>query len=442
MAGRNGADAVLNADNDGPAAAPEGQHHRWGGMIRLAGAVALLSLLGACSSVPDTLDPTTWYGPSKQEAAKAGEEGKPKNDLQAQRGEEPPGSDQSYPKLSRVDQQAAARDNMQGGLVADSQAPQYADAVPRQGESSPPKEPPTPEPQSSAAPQPAPPAQPALPVTPVPEKTAAASSGSDSSGGSVQSEPLPIAQPKPETEVSGSEMAAAQPSASAASSSSSSTTSSAVASTMPQDDSGGIDQSAMAARLKQRLADIRARSSTQGSLMTSDLQTNSQGGLSTVVVSSNGVQTMGGDQQDLTLPGAEQMPSRSNYVENKGALPLPPNAVHVATIQFARGTARLSSRDRRILVDVKRLQQQRGGQIRIIGHASQWTRNMDVRQHEEVNFKVSKARANRVANELVRLGVPRRDVLIAAVGDTEPRFFEVMPSGEAGNRRTEIYLSQ
>jgi flagellar motor protein MotB len=32
-------------------------------------------------------------------------------------------------------------------------------------------------------------------------------------------------------------------------------------------------------------------------------------------------------------------------------------------------------------------------------------------------------------------------VRTAAVGDNRPIYLEVMPSGEAGNRRTEIYLT-
>jgi outer membrane protein OmpA-like peptidoglycan-associated protein len=56
------------------------------------------------------------------------------------------------------------------------------------------------------------------------------------------------------------------------------------------------------------------------------------------------------------------------------------------------------------------------------------------------NFKISVDRANAVAEELVRLGVMRENILIAAVSDAEPMYYEIMPSGEAGNRRTEIYL--
>jgi hypothetical protein len=32
------------------------------------------------------------------------------------------------------------------------------------------------------------------------------------------------------------------------------------------------------------------------------------------------------------------------------------------------------------------------------------------------------------------------NILVAAVSDAQPMYYEIMPSGDAGNRRTEIYL--
>ena len=57
-----------------------------------------------------------------------------------------------------------------------------------------------------------------------------------------------------------------------------------------------------------------------------------------------------------------------------------------------------------------------------------------------INLKVSTARAQAVAEELVRMGVKRMHLQIDAVSDSAPVFHEYMPSGEAGNRRAEIYL--
>ena len=49
-------------------------------------------------------------------------------------------------------------------------------------------------------------------------------------------------------------------------------------------------------------------------------------------------------------------------------------------------------------------------------------------------------RANAVAQELIRQGVPASRVLIDAVGDSQPVYYESMPQGEEGNRRAEIFV--
>jgi flagellar motor protein MotB len=56
------------------------------------------------------------------------------------------------------------------------------------------------------------------------------------------------------------------------------------------------------------------------------------------------------------------------------------------------------------------------------------------------NFAISLDRANAVAREIVRLGVDPSLVRVSAVSDTQPVYYEVMPSGEAGNRRVEILI--
>ena len=57
-----------------------------------------------------------------------------------------------------------------------------------------------------------------------------------------------------------------------------------------------------------------------------------------------------------------------------------------------------------------------------------------------VNFKVSVDRADAVARELIRLGVNKEELVVDAISDAQPVYFEFMPTGEAGNRRAEIYL--
>jgi outer membrane protein OmpA-like peptidoglycan-associated protein len=80
------------------------------------------------------------------------------------------------------------------------------------------------------------------------------------------------------------------------------------------------------------------------------------------------------------------------------------------------------------------------GSIKVVGHASSRTGNMPVERHLEVIFQKSQARANAVAQALIRAGVPADKVQIEAVGDSQPIYYESMPKGEDGNRRAEIYV--
>ena len=63
-----------------------------------------------------------------------------------------------------------------------------------------------------------------------------------------------------------------------------------------------------------------------------------------------------------------------------------------------------------------------------------------VEQHLQIIFEKSQQRANAVAQELIREGVPADKVLVEAVGDSQPVYYESMPKGEDGNRRAEIFL--
>ena len=112
----------------------------------------------------------------------------------------------------------------------------------------------------------------------------------------------------------------------------------------------------------------------------------------------------------------------------------------IAVIFFRAGSAGLSSRDYRVLHDVMLLQQQQGGQLRVIGHASERTETTDYATHQAINENLSLKRASAVGGALLQMGVPGSAVAISAVGGQGPIFYEFMPTGEAGNRRVEIFL--
>ena len=112
-----------------------------------------------------------------------------------------------------------------------------------------------------------------------------------------------------------------------------------------------------------------------------------------------------------------------------------------ATVYFGNGSARLNGKARSVIRDVVEVYKARGGAVRIVGHASHRTRNLPVQRHKLVNFRISLDRATTVANELIKLGVDKGAVQIAAVSDSQPVFYESMPEGEAGNRRAEIFFA-
>lgn len=111
-----------------------------------------------------------------------------------------------------------------------------------------------------------------------------------------------------------------------------------------------------------------------------------------------------------------------------------------AIIFFGHGSAELDGRDRGVLRDLAALHRQRGGRLRIVGHASSRTRNTTPDEHQIANFDMSLARAESVQEALLDLGVAPDALQVEAVGDAEPVYHEFMPSGEAGNRRVEIFL--
>ncbi len=352
------------------------------GMMPIVGALAAVMLTSACSSVPDAVNPVAWVdavtGSSETSEAEPAS---------------PPGADEQFPNLSRVDEQAAAKDNMSGGLTADTAGRQYADSIQRQQEA----------PQGSLYAEDKPPAaaEPevaaAAPPPPTPQPVA----------------PVATPSPAPSTTI------AAAPAQSAG------------------DDAAYSVDEGMRNRLAQQLAEIQARAADQGSLLPPDL-TSGGIGQPTVIVSSGGIQTATPAATSLsTIPGV----AGAGQVSNMGALPVPSTATRVATILFRNGSAALDARDREILNAVARLQKQNNGTLRVIGHASQRTANMDQMQHRATNLRVSVSRAEKVASALKGLGVAEGNILVAAVGDNEPIYAEVMPSGEAGNRRTEIFLS-
>ena len=112
----------------------------------------------------------------------------------------------------------------------------------------------------------------------------------------------------------------------------------------------------------------------------------------------------------------------------------------VGDIRFGSGSAALDATARRTLVEVANMVKEYGGTVRIVGHASSRTRDMDMGDHNAFNQEISDQRAQNAATMLTSLGVPNDAIYAGGVADGQPSFFEVMPSGDAGNRRAEIFI--
>jgi len=146
-----------------------------------------------------------------------------------------------------------------------------------------------------------------------------------------------------------------------------------------------------------------------------------------------GPETMGGSVvANLDVLNA---PTPSVYANAAG---MPPAAVVMFPGDGTRLTASAREQVRAAVAEF----QSRGGSgfIKVVGHASSRTPNMPVEKHLVAIFEKSQQRANAVAAEIIREGVPASRVLVEAVGDSQPVYYESMPQGEEGNRRAEIFF--
>ena len=116
------------------------------------------------------------------------------------------------------------------------------------------------------------------------------------------------------------------------------------------------------------------------------------------------------------------------------------SAVHAAVIYFGHGSARLSRQDQEVLRQVAAAQQDYGGTVRVVGHASSRTKTNDLLAHKIANHETSVARARAVAKELIKLGIPRQSVFVEALSDAQPDYSEATTLGEAANRRANVYI--
>lgn len=353
-------------------------------------------LLTGCASVPDVVNPVEWYKDVKDvvtgdRSAGSKSDGKGENRLAADRNKPASGADEPFPSLLTVPQRPktssrAERRSIEQGLVSErTDTRQYSsDVIRRQGES--------PSSLRTSGPR----AEP--PPTSVPASQAKTAAAVPSLTRSVapKLQPAAPAQAKPVINKS--------------------------------------QQIRPAVSVPNRKPNPPKLTMVQNIRTT----TGKPGFPQTVLVSGNGVETISAG------PIAEGVPGTSSISGVRSLDEFNPVAVRgsyqVATILFRNGSSKLRGQDKRILKKVAAQHKSVGGTLRIVGHASSRTRNLDPVKHKVVNFAISAARADAVVKELVRLGAKPSDLFVGAVADNQPKFRETMPSGEAGNRRTDIYI--
>ena len=156
-------------------------------------------------------------------------------------------------------------------------------------------------------------------------------------------------------------------------------------------------------------------------------------GLGTTVISSGGVSQPSAGAGAAFLPGS-QTASTDYGAAYSGVSNL------AGVIYFGHGSTGLDGNDRQILKDIAEAQRARGGTLIVVGHASARTQTLNPDAHFEANQEVSQRRAQAVAEALRGLGVSSNSLFVEARGAGQPVYQESMPTGEAGNRRVEIYL--
>ena len=369
-------------------------------------AVVAAGVLTGCSSVPDAVNPAEWYKSTVELFSGDSKAGDPEEEARRQReqqvaeaaGEEQ--TEKSFPKVSDVEKQRANR-NL--GLAADPDRPRYAPAIARQDQSTAadpvrPAAPPPPSPTAKAPAAPAP--------APAPAKTMAEAP-------KLTEPPKADAGDAPATTVPGVPQFS-----------------------IPTRAEQETEFATLQDRMQKRLAEILAAAGEGPKFVRPTGMPAGIGVGETVVISGSGVVEPAGVQLPASVAASAGVPGVAQ------TRALPPGATRVATIVFPNGSSRLSTRDRQILSQVVALQKERGGVLHVVGHSSSRTRNLTPERHRLVNYKVSAQRAKTVATELIRRGANRRTVVTAALSDSQPLYAEIMPNGEAGNRRAEIFLTR
>lgn len=170
-------------------------------------------------------------------------------------------------------------------------------------------------------------------------------------------------------------------------------------------------------------------------------------GLQQQAMNAPGAAQPGAAQPGATQPGAVQGANArfgSPVAAPAMTQTAPQGRELLAIVRFANGSVGLDARDKALLRQVAEYQKgfASGPKLRVIGHASSRTGDMAAGNNRQMNYDLSRRRAEAVAAELARLHVDARAMIVEARADASPVYYEAMPLAEEYNRRVEIYLER
>ena len=120
----------------------------------------------------------------------------------------------------------------------------------------------------------------------------------------------------------------------------------------------------------------------------------------------------------------------------------PAGALKVAVIYFSRADATLDENARDVLTRVAEYANKAGGAVWLFGYASAKLELTGGGSAFKAQRDLSGVRVREVALALAKSGVPVDKLQLVARGAYDPAYLETQPTGEAGNRRVEIYFAR
>jgi len=415
-------------------------------LLRAAALLLVAGSLGACSSVPDWVDPTTWIGGDDSANAPTPPPDQTANtDANTQTADNGNGQ---FPNLADVPGRptppSTADDQKQvsDSLAADRNRQNYSSDQLRAGTEA-----------AAAPPSDTPPPQVAeVANTPAAGSSAPAPSSDQSGASSTAPSDTETAAAAPATAPTAAptaQVASAQaPAIAAPSGGEPAVPAVPGAQSMSMTDSALGFQPSKAPPLDASVAQFVPQP-----IIARYQQTAAVGG-------SAGVSTMGGPAVPAVPAAGGSMPAMGGPEAMSGAVVAnydalqPGSAVTAsvyanpqgmpaaASIRFRGDTTVLSADARAQVKAAADSFNARGGTgyIRVVGHSSTETGKLSLARHLEINFEHSQARATAVMRELIKDGVPADKVLIEAVGDSQPVYARPAAGGDEDNRRADIFF--